>query len=154
MKWRDRLIPVLHFFYGQGLRLLNKKTVGVRILVIDDERVLLVKHTYSSGWYTIGGGVKAGETPRRAIERELWEETGITLKSAPQLFSVYHNPNERRDDYVIFYVGQPQSQAVVHSPEIAAQQWFSLQHLPDDISPATGRRIQEYFGQTKISETW
>ncbi|MCA1818789.1 MAG: NUDIX domain-containing protein [Halobacteriales archaeon] len=31
-------------------------------------------------WDLVGGFVEAGETPREAIEREVWEETGCTLR--------------------------------------------------------------------------
>ncbi len=73
-----------------------KKTLGARILIVNDEQVLLIKHTYVPGWYTVGGGVDSKETPRAAVERELMEEVGVTLASAPKLFSVYYNQKTRR----------------------------------------------------------
>lgn len=115
------------------LSLLSKKTFGVRILLIQDKKVLLVKHSYQTGWYTIGGGVEAGETPLQAMERELKEEVGVTLLKKPQLFSVYHNQNEKRDDYIVFYTAEGCKQEPVHSDEIAEQGWFSLDALPVDI---------------------
>ncbi|KTD18740.1 MutT/nudix family protein [Legionella lansingensis] len=137
------------------LAVLGKKTVGVRILLIDNDHVLLVKHTYQQGfWYTIGGGVERGETPRQAMERELQEEVGVTLTSPLELFSVYHHREQKRDDYVIFYIGRGCIQKTVTSDEIAQQQWFPLDQLPDDLSPATRRRIQEYLGEREISECW
>lgn len=134
--------------------LLAKKTVGVRMLLLNEEKVLLVKHTYRPGWYTIGGGVESGETPRQAMERELLEEVGAKLKGPLELFSVYYSRNEKRDDYIIFYIGHGATQEIVHSPEIAEQQWFPLNALPKDISPATQKRISEYLNQVQISEKW
>lgn len=136
------------------LALFSKKTVGARILLVKDGKLLLVKHTYLSGWYTVGGGVDAGETPRQAIERELQEEVGITLITPPKLFSVYHNQSEKRDDYIVFYTSDDCTQTPVTSPEIAEQQWFSFNELPPDLSPATRRRIEEYLGEKTISERW
>ena len=132
----------------------SKKTVGVRILLIQDNQVLLVKHTYQSGWYSVGGAVDPKETPRAAIERELYEEVGATLLAAPELFSVYYSNNEKRDDYIIFYIAKGCSQQSVTSCEIAEQRWFSLDKLPADISTATQRRINEYLGIGEISEYW
>lgn len=131
-----------------------KRTVGVRVLLINEDKILLVKHTYQPDWYTIGGGVDPGETPRQALERELQEEVGVTLLSAPELFSVYYSRNKKHDDYIIFYTAHGCTQHVVTSPEIAEQQWFALNELPVDLSPATRRRIEEYFEKREISEYW
>jgi len=70
--------------------LLDKKTIGARALVVDNDKILLVEHTYMHGWYTIGGGVEKGETPQQTILRELLEEVGIIAKSV-KLFNVYHS---------------------------------------------------------------
>ena len=143
-----------HLLKNAFLSLFAIKTVGARILLINDGKILLVKHTYQPDWYTIGGGVESGETPRQALERELKEEVGVTLNTPPELFSVYYSQNEKRDDYVIFYIGHACTQEIVTSPEIAEQKWFPINQLPTDLSSATRRRIQEYFKEIEISERW
>lgn len=124
------------------------------MLLINEGKILLVKHTYQPDWYTIGGGVESGETPRQAMERELKEEVGATLTTPLELFSVYYSRNEKRDDYIIFYIGHGCTQEVMTSPEISEQRWFPINDLPQDLSPATRRRIQEYFDKVEISEKW
>lgn len=58
---------------------------GARVLLLDDaDRVLLVRghdmdQPERSWWFTVGGGVDAGETARDAAARELLEETGLRL---------------------------------------------------------------------------
>ncbi|MDQ0343857.1 8-oxo-dGTP pyrophosphatase MutT (NUDIX family) [Lederbergia wuyishanensis] len=47
--------------------------------MIQDEKVLLVKHTYQNHWYLPGGGVEKSETLERAIRRECKEEIGADL---------------------------------------------------------------------------
>lgn len=42
-------------------------------------RILLLRHDKTDGevWLLPGGGVKSGESLLRALQRELWEETGL-----------------------------------------------------------------------------
>lgn len=136
------------------LSLLSKKTLGSRILLINDNKILLVKHTYQPGWYTIGGAVDKGESPLEAIHRELAEEVGVTLNQPPKLFSVYYSNIEKRDDYVILYIGNDHIQQECLSAEISDKKWFPLDQLPDEITPATKRRINEYIGKSTISDKW
>jgi len=141
------------------LSLFYRKTVGARALVIKDNQVLLVKHTYISGWYTIGGAIDKGESPLQALQRELKEEAGLICLGLPKLFGAYYNQGEGRDDYIFFYtVKEFEEQAAFFSStrnwEIQEAKWFSLDALPTDISPATLKRIEEYQGVKDISDTW
>ncbi len=136
------------------LSLAGWRTIGARILLIHDNKILLIKHTYQVGWYTIGGGVERGESPLQAIHRELKEEVGVTLKSPPKLFSVYYSCFEKRDDYVVLYVANDFIQEENSCYEIADKKWFDLDNLPHDITPATLRRIEEYRSLREISDIW
>ena len=57
--------------------------VGVGILLIRNEKLLLVKRRYDpdAGYWSIPGGhVELGEKTKRAAEREGFEETGFKVK--------------------------------------------------------------------------
>ena len=158
-----RFIPrAIHSAWNFKLRCnyyLGGKILGARALVInnrqqDKQQVLLVRHTYTQGWYTIGGLVDRGETPKQAVIREVEEETGLRIKD-PKLLGVYYTHYHKRDDYIVFYLAHSFSEVHTRpSPEIEEVKWFDIKELPSDISPSTQRRIDEYLGLIPVSELW
>jgi 8-oxo-dGTP pyrophosphatase MutT (NUDIX family) len=57
------------------------------VLLDAADSVLLVQEREAESevrWLTPGGGLEAGETPAEAAVRELYEETGIVIRLAPQ----------------------------------------------------------------------
>lgn len=57
------------------------KSVAGILLSQNREKVLLIKRRDVPVWVLPGGGIDANETPVKAIEREILEETGITVKA-------------------------------------------------------------------------
>lgn len=126
--------------------LLGASTVGVRALIIDQhQRILLVKHTYMSGWHLPGGGVKPGETAEAAVIREIKEEAGIITQQIPKLFNVYFHTVKGVNDYPILFVITNFTQEQVYCSEIAEIDWFSINNLPEDVSLSTCSRLEEFF---------
>ncbi|MET0606612.1 MAG: NUDIX domain-containing protein, partial [Beijerinckiaceae bacterium] len=79
-------IPFLYTLGYVWARLVRGMTLGTRSIVIDgDNRVFLVRHSYTKGWHLPGGGVEAGETLLQALARELHEEGNIELTGPPKL---------------------------------------------------------------------
>jgi len=155
-----KVIPkLMHFFFNLKMRLIylvGGRIVGARALIIKDQQVLLIQHTYNDlGWQTVGGGVNKNETAAQAICREVEEEVGLKVEGKPKLFAVYYSNYHRRDDHIIFYIIDAFS--IVKrppSPEIEEMKWFDLQNLPENVSPATKRRIDEFLGSLEISDRW
>jgi len=52
----------------------------VGAIIIDSNKILMVKNSGSSYYYTVGGRVKFGESAQEAILREAYEETKIQLE--------------------------------------------------------------------------
>ncbi|MES2218885.1 MAG: NUDIX domain-containing protein [Pseudomonadota bacterium] len=156
------MIKLKNLFYklaSLGYRALQAvfgfKTLGPRAIILNSEKqILLVKHTYQPHWYLPGGGVKKGESVKAALHRELLEEIGLTIKGEPQLFGIYHNTNMGGDDYAVIYIVKDFSMVEAYSPEIEQQGWFHYDDLPAMVSPATQRRLREYFSNSPVLEHW
>jgi 8-oxo-dGTP pyrophosphatase MutT (NUDIX family) len=119
-------------------------TLGVRGLVLDAEgQVLLIHHTYMVGWYMPGGGVEKGETCELALERELLEEAGVQINSRPRLISMHANLGFPGDHVLIYRVEDFTQTEPTQKGEIEQIGWFHPDALPDGITPATRRRIEE-----------
>jgi 8-oxo-dGTP pyrophosphatase MutT (NUDIX family) len=139
---------------GLLLALLGHRTMGARALLIKDNKILLIKQTYTPGWRTVGGAIDRGETPLEAVKRELYEEVGAILNTPPKLFGVYHHIHYWMDDYVVFYICDDFELKEVESDEIAEIGWFGFDELPQDITERTKNRIEEYLGHKPISDRW
>jgi ADP-ribose pyrophosphatase YjhB (NUDIX family) len=154
---RRLLEPVVRRALHTYWRFARGLTLGVRGLVLDqDGRVFLVKHSYVNGWHLPGGGVEAGETAQEALARELFEEGNIQIEEQPQLFGVYFNHRISRRDHVLVYVVRDfrQEQAPVPDREIVAHGFFALDQLPNDTTAGTRARIAEILLGAPVSERW
>ncbi|MEO0544003.1 MAG: NUDIX domain-containing protein [Pseudomonadota bacterium] len=132
-------------------------TLGVRALALNEQgEVLLVKHTYVPGWHLPGGGVEPGETACDGLSRELHEEANVELRTAPKLIGFLHNSQASARDHVALYLceGVVQVAQKQKDREIIAAQFFDLNELPDDISPATKRRIDEWRSGGATGQIW
>lgn len=85
----------------------NSRKLSASCIVIKDEKVLLVKHTYGAakGKYLIPGGFsEEDEMPQITAEREVLEETGVTVK-AGSLAAVRFTKQEVWCIFLATYVG-------------------------------------------------
>ena len=154
---RRALEPALRRVLHAYWRFARAMTLGVRALVIDEEgRIFLVKHSYVSGWHLPGGGVEAGETLGEALARELREEGNIEITAPPQLHGLFFNNRASRRDHVALFVVRAfrQSAAPVPDREIVAHGFFAPDALPNDTTTATRARIIEVLGGAPVSERW
>ncbi len=154
---RETLEPAMRRGMHLYWRLTRGLTLGVRGLVIDDERrIFLVRHTYVGGWHLPGGGVEPGETLLAALARELDEEGNIELTAPPELHGMFFNERVSRRDHVACYVIHSFRQSAPAAPnrEIAASRFFTLDELPGDTTAATRARIAEVLLGAPVSERW
>jgi 8-oxo-dGTP pyrophosphatase MutT (NUDIX family) len=119
---------------------------GVRIIIVDERRVLLVSHWYAPwAWTLPGGGANKGETPEEAAMREAFEETGLKVNTIAGEIGTYTGSLGATDRVTFFYTGDfSGSLALRPNLEIMARSWFDIDNLPDELSPGNRRRIEAY----------
>lgn len=84
-------------------KIIKPKSFGARAVLLKNDEVLLVKHTYQTSWYFPGGGLKTGETYEEAIRRELREELNAEVYKL-ELFGVYNSMYEGKNDSITIFI--------------------------------------------------
>ena len=112
--------------------------VGVGSIIIEDDRVLLVKraHPPIQGQWSIPGGVlEVGELVREAAVREAREETGLIVEPG-DLLGVYdrilHN-HEKRVQYhyvLIDFLCRRVGGELLAASDAVEVRWFTREELP------------------------
>jgi ADP-ribose pyrophosphatase len=132
----------------------DQPRVAVGAIVFKDKQVLLVRRGKPPArdlWAIPGGSVEIGETLRRAAEREIFEETGITIQALEPVFTFDYIERDEfgcaRFHYVIVdltadYVrGEPRA-----GDDAADARWVSSQEMATlKISSKTRQLLKERF---------
>ncbi|HWA19787.1 MAG TPA: NUDIX domain-containing protein [Devosia sp.] len=135
----------------------RRLTLGVRAVLIDGDKVLLIRQTYLPGWHFPGGGVEPHETAETAAAREAAEETGYRVEGRPVLHGLFFNRSLGSDrDHVAVYVWRRFASGGPFRPnlEVADCQWFASDALPSDVETGTAARIREIFAGTSPPAEW
>ena len=125
---------------------MRTQRLGAYAVIVNDDALLLTRISaigYPAGWWALpGGGVDHGESPHSAVERELYEETGLRARSS-RLVDVHdvHMVDRGRDDQYEDYHGVHLLYAVEVDPTVTPRvveqdgttdlvRWVPLAELP------------------------
>jgi 8-oxo-dGTP diphosphatase len=111
--------------------------VGVAVIVVKDFKVLLGKRMNSHGsgtWQFPGGHLEFGEPIEDCAKRELFEETGLTIRnirSGPYTNDIFKT--EQKHYITLFIIADYDSGILtVKEPKKCEKwEWFSWSQLPD-----------------------
>lgn len=125
------------------------QTRGVRVLIIYQNKTVLVRHWYNSLWVMPGGGIDKYETPEQAAVREVREELGMKINQLDYLLGIYQNKKEGKNDIVYCYVVELDNLCDFSKNkfnfEISDIVWKDFNELPEGTSKATKQRLEEYI---------
>ena len=122
--------------------------IGVRVLMVRDDKIFLVKHFYEDYWYIPGGTVERGETLEQSVRREAWEEAGATLKDL-RLFGVYSHVELKKSSHIAVFITQDFDLNGESDHEIESSGFYPLTDLPENMSPGSLHRIEEFMAEER-----
>jgi 8-oxo-dGTP diphosphatase len=115
----------------------ERPVVGVGAVVLDGDRVLLIKRGHEplkGQWSLPGGSVEIGETLETAIAREVREETGLTVEVGPMvevLDRITRDASGRVEHHFVLvdFVCRATSGILGGASDADAAEWVPLERL-------------------------
>ena len=109
---------------------------AARAVIFDDQdRILLIRRGDNRQWALPAGGMEPGESVTQCMEREVREETGLTVESATA-FAVYSEPRftaptrpEAQLLTVAYRVGNWSGELQTTTNETDDARWFTIDEL-------------------------
>ena len=131
-----RALGRLAFWLGwPGLLLYLYRSRRTRVLITHDKRLLLVQGWLGTGtWELPGGGRHRHESVLGAAQREVHEETGLSLAldQFTEIGTFQAHDYRFRYQYTLLRVELAEAALIVRQRgEIVAVQWFSCDELAD-----------------------
>ena len=131
------IYPLLKLYWF----IFRPKTQGVICLILSEDELLLIRHTYGhSAWTLSGGGLKKNETQEDAVKREVKEELGLDI--TPQYIGEFtHNTEHKIDTVFCFVASIAKKEPKIDHLEVKDAKWWKINNLPKDHSMSLQRVI-------------
>lgn len=132
---------------------------GASVIVIRDGNILLQKRKDNGCWGYHGGCLELGETLEEAAKRELYEETGLKVKSmklydifsGPELHYFYPHGDEVYVVDTVYLCDEFEGELNADANEVLELKWFPFDDIPENLSPPVSRIIRNFISQ-KLNE--
>lgn len=136
-------LRLAHGIRKRWWRLRKARLTGCSVITLDPcGRVLLVRHSYGSGYWSLPGGrVGRGEDPADTAQRELYEEVSCRMtemRRVAVLTEVLHGAQ----NVVHLYAGVTEDRPEEDGREILEVRFFPMADLPHPISPTVAARLK------------
>lgn len=108
--------------------------IDVRGAVFQDDKILLVRELSDGGWTLPGGWVDVNDRPSRAVEREVFEESGYHVRAVKLLAvfdrSLHGHPPHAFSIWKHFFLCELTGGTPTDSIETAGAQFFAQDVIP------------------------
>lgn len=121
-------------------------TVGVAVILIEEERILLGKRR-DGGWCVPCGHVEWDESIQLAAEREFEEETGLVVNLGPVVAVRSNFHNLSKQTVGVWFSGERRSGEVRPGGDLLAVEFFPLGRLPELKFPTDQNVLEELLGR-------
>jgi ADP-ribose pyrophosphatase len=92
--YEKKEFSMTQILYGDRIGKQGKIRLGCSAALFNEQgRILLTKRTDNGQWCLPGGGMDSGESAAEACEREVWEETGLSVR-VKRLVGVYSHSDQ------------------------------------------------------------
>jgi len=122
------------------------KKNAVAIIVNEDNKILLLKRADNSNiwmpnkWALVGGGIEKGETPEKAVKREIFEETELEINDFINSFTIQRHKDSIEHVFACRYTGE--STDIKLNDENSSYGWYGINEIKFlDIVP----HLMEYI---------
>jgi 8-oxo-dGTP pyrophosphatase MutT (NUDIX family) len=142
------------YYHDRNAPRANSLVPGASAIVTDDKgRVLLHQRSDNERWALPGGAMDIGETIAQCAEREVREETGLTVK-AYRVVGIYSDPGhvfaysdgEVRQEFSVCFACQILSGEISKSDESLQVKFWPAEELDSlDMHPSIRLRISHYL---------
>jgi ADP-ribose pyrophosphatase YjhB (NUDIX family) len=117
-------------------------SVSVAGVIVDDHgRALLIRRRDNGHWEPPGGVLEAGETIPDALEREVFEETGLKIRTPAHLTGVYKNMH--RLIVAMVFRCEADGGSPTTGDETRALRWATREEVTDLCDEAYAIRVLE-----------
>jgi ADP-ribose pyrophosphatase YjhB (NUDIX family) len=126
--------------------------VDVRGVVFREDKIMLVREIADQGRWTLPGGwADVNESPREAVEREVFEESGFEV-TAKKLLAVYdrekqgHEPPYPFHVYKLFFLCEIIGGKATPNVEASEIAFFDVDNLPElSLRRVTEQQLRRFF---------
>jgi len=128
----------LHAFQTPRLSEVDKKERNelqknvIAVIVDNDNKFLLLKRGKNTSWMSekwalLGGKIDKGETPIKAVKREITEEAGLVIDKFIKTFTIHRNTNSVEHIFACRYDGEPTD--VELNDENTNYGWYNISEI-------------------------
>lgn len=149
MTFIQKIKKIYYFFrnpvYKFYCYIFRPKSLGVKVVIENEGKILMVKINYAhKKWTFPGGGVKKNESFEKAALREIEEEVGIKAQNLIEMGEYSSDSGYKKNIVKCFYLKTDSSFVKIDNFEISEFNWYTEDSLPENCSFAVTKIMAIY----------